>query len=73
MKSDIERVDRIPSAEAAAILGTSFEVMKSAMLNGTLPIGFVGRKEGSSRDSVHVIRSRFEAWIAARDLKPGDR
>lgn len=58
----------IPTAEVAKLLGTSHEGIRQGILNGTLPIGFVSKKEGSNRYRTTVVKKRFDAWINAQDL-----
>ncbi len=53
----------------AKILGTSQPIIKAAIKNGTLPIGFVARPEGSSHDRIVIIKKRFEIWLDGGDLE----
>ncbi len=62
-------IETIPTAEVAKLLGTSHEGIRNGILNGTLPIGFVSKKEGSNRYRTTIIKKRFDAWINARDLE----
>jgi hypothetical protein len=60
-------VDIVSAEEDAGVLGTNKTKIKSAILNGTMPIGAVLNEGG--RDRVIIIRARWEAWIGARDLR----
>lgn len=53
--------------EIAKALGTSPMKIKSAILNGTMPVGAVFNDGG--RDRVVILQSRWEAWAEAMDLK----
>jgi NOL1/NOP2/fmu family ribosome biogenesis protein len=59
----------IPTLEAAKRLGISHASLKAAILSGTMPVGTVFRKPGSTQDTVVVIRERFEKWIRGEDMK----
>ena len=52
--------------EVARALRTSPMKIKSAILNGTMPIGAVMTEGG--RDRVVIIRARWEAWATGKDL-----
>lgn len=51
---------------AAEIFHTTAPKIKAAILNGTLPIGFVA--DGGGRDRIIIVTQRLEAWLNARDL-----
>lgn len=59
-------IETMKIREAASLLGTTEPVLKSAILNGTCPIGAVG--SGRSNDRIIIVKKRFEAWINADDL-----
>lgn len=51
--------------EVAKIFHTTVPKLKAAILNGTLPIGFVADGE---RDRIIIVRERLDAWLKAKDL-----
>lgn len=63
------KVTIVKAEEAAALFHTTVPKIKAAILNGTLPIGFVA--EGSV-DRIIIIEERLIAWLEAMDLK-GER
>lgn len=74
MDRDLEalKVETIPLADVAKILGTSAPRVKAAILNGTLPIGAVFEKSRPGEvDRVTVVKNRFEAWLMGLDLRRG--
>ena len=56
-------VETITAREAAHILHTSPPIITEAILNGTLPIGFVGK--GSKTRTV-IIKKRLEQWVEGK-------
>jgi len=62
------KIEKMTIHEVAAILGTSPMKIKSGILNGTMPIGTVLRDPDSTKDRIIILRPRFEAWIAGKDL-----
>jgi hypothetical protein len=60
---DIPEVEIMYSTEVAKILHMSPIYVQEAILNHTLPIGFV--YQGEAR----VIRKRLVAWLNAEDLR----
>lgn len=59
------RVETIPVAEVAAALGIAPMKVKSAIKNGTMPIGCVCKDdEHSTHERTVIIRTRWEKWIA---------
>lgn len=60
-------VDIISVEDVATALQTAPMKIKSAILNGTMPIGAVLNEGG--RDRVIIIRARWEAWAGAKDLQ----
>ena len=54
------------AGEVADIFHTTAPKIKAAILNGTLPIGFVADDE--KRDRIIIVKKRLEAWINAKDL-----
>ena len=49
--------------DVAAILHTTPDKVRSAVLNGTMPIGMVGQGDHSSMHRTIIIRKRFEKWM----------
>ncbi|MDL2318189.1 hypothetical protein LJC74_03720 [Eubacteriales bacterium OttesenSCG-928-A19] len=49
--------------EAAKILGTTPDKVRSAILNGTMPVGMVGQGDHSSHNRTIIVRRRFEKWM----------
>ncbi len=65
MNSEREKsVETMTVQEVAALLGTAPMKVKSAILNGTMPIGMVARDEHSTHDRTIIIKTRWEKWIA---------
>ena len=61
----ISRVEIIPVAEVAAALGIAPMKVKSAIKNGTMPIGCVCKdEENSTHERTVIIKRRWEKWIA---------
>lgn len=60
-------VEVVPVEDIAVLLHTHPMKVKSAILNGTMPIGAVMNDGG--RDRVVIIRARWEAWAQAKDLQ----
>lgn len=58
-------VELVKAEVAAEMFHTTAPKIKAAILNGTLPIGFVADGE---RDRIIIVKQRLEAWINARDL-----
>lgn len=49
--------------EVAAILGTTPDKVRSAILNGTMPVGMVGQGDHSTHNRTIIVRKRFEKWL----------
>lgn len=63
-------VQILPAAEVAKMFGTTAPKVKAAILNGTLPIGFVAEKRSEKEvDRIFIVKKRLEAWLNASDLK----
>lgn len=65
---------RMPVEEAAARMQMDVEPLKAAMRRSKNPFtafGFCAKEDGAERGSYIIIRERFEAWMAARDITPG--
>lgn len=58
-------VTLMKAEEAAAIFHTTAPKIKAAILNGTLPIGFVA---GGDKDRIIIVKERLDAWLQAKDL-----
>ena len=56
----------LKAEDVAKMFHTTQQTIKGAILNGTLPIGFVA--EGDV-DRIFIIDKRLEAYLAAQDLK----
>ena len=59
-------VDIIRAEDVAKIFKTTAPKIKAAILNRTLPIGFVA---DGDRDRIIIVKQRLEAWLNADDLK----
>lgn len=60
---EIPPIETITTKDAAAILRTTAPIVKAAILNGTLPIGFVGRRDTSGKDTIVISTKRLEMYI----------
>ncbi len=58
-------VTLMKAEEVAAMFHTTAPKIKAAILNGTLPIGFVA---DGDRDRIIIVKQRLEAWLSAKDL-----
>ena len=56
----------LKAEDVAKMFHTTQQKIKGAILNGTLPIGFVSEGEV---DRIFIIDKRLEAYLAAQDLK----
>ena len=63
---EVFQVDILKATEVAKIFQTTAPKIKAAILNGTLPVGFVA---DGSVDRTIIIKQRLEAWLNADDLK----
>ena len=59
-------VDIIKAEDVARIFKTTAPKIKAAILNGTLPIGFVA---DGNKDRIIIVKQRLMAWLNADDLK----
>ncbi len=66
---EYDKKEFLTFTEAGKMLGVSGMVIKASIINGTMPVGFVGRKEESGRDCGRVIRKRLEKWLEGNDLE----
>lgn len=64
--SELLKVEIISGKDVAKMLHTTLPKIKAGILNGTLPIGFVGDIGGNDR--VIIVKSRLLAWLQAEDL-----
>lgn len=62
---DMFQVDFMKAVDVAALFKTTAPKIKAAILNGTLPIGFVA---DGDRDRIIIIKQRLQAWLEAKDL-----
>jgi hypothetical protein len=60
----IERLETVPVIEVAKALGVDAMKVKSAIKNGTMPIGCVCKEEGSSKERTVILRTRWDKWKA---------
>lgn len=58
-------VELLKAEEVAAMFGTTAPKIKAAILNGTLPIGFIGT---GGKDRIIIVKRRLDAWVNAKDL-----
>lgn len=49
--------------EVADILGTTPDKVRSAILNGTMPVGMVGKGDHSTHNRTIIVRRRFTLWM----------
>lgn len=62
-------VELLKAEDVAKMFGTTHSKIKAAILNGTLPIGFVAQHDvGRGCDRVIIVKRRLDAWINAKDL-----
>lgn len=66
MANGIFNVDIMKAEEVAKLFKTTPPKIKAAILNGTLPIGFVA---GGDKDRIIIVKQRLDAWLNADDLK----
>lgn len=60
-----ERLEIVPVAEVASALGIAPMKVKSAIKNGTMPIGCVCKSDDDSKvERTVILRSRWEKWKA---------
>lgn len=59
-------VDLVKAEEVAKLFHTTPAKIKAAILNHTLPIGFVA---DGPIDRIIITRQRLDAWVNAQDLK----
>ena len=62
-------IETISAAEAAKALHLTHACLKAAIRNGDLPVGFVFTPDGSTQDRVIVVKSRWDAYFGADDIK----
>ena len=51
------------AAEVATILHTTPAKVRSAILNGTMPVGMVGQEDSEKHLRTIIVRKRFEKWM----------
>lgn len=62
-------VDLMSVEEVAKLFGTTGPKITTAILNGTLPIGFVSKAEtAAERTRTIIVRQRLEKWLNGEDL-----
>ena len=62
------KVSTMSAQEVARELGTDPMKIKSAILNGTMPIGLVAKADTSTKDRTIIIRRRYELWLEGKLL-----
>lgn len=62
------KVKLLKASEVAPLFGTSPPQIKAAILNGTLPIGFVAQGGPDGRDRTIIVEKRLKKWIEGDDL-----
>ena len=62
--TDCIRVETVPVTVLAKMIGVDPNKIKSAIKNGTMPIGCVCQADGSSRERTIIIKTRLERWLA---------
>ena len=63
------KVDIIDAKDVARLFGTSPPKIKAAILNGTLPIGFVADDSGKGGfDRTIIVEQRLKKWLNGDDL-----
>ena len=60
---DCIRVDTVPIPIVAKMLGIDPNKIKSAIKNGTMPVGCVCQADGSSKERTVIIKTRLEKWL----------
>lgn len=50
--------------EVATIMGTTPDKVRAAILNGTMPVGMVGKGDHSNNIRTIIVKTRFEKWLA---------
>jgi len=64
----IDKTETVTPLAVAKALGTTPMMVKAAIKNGSLPIGFVARKEGSTQDRIIIVKARWERWRRGEDM-----
>lgn len=59
-----ERLETVPVLTVAKALGIAPMKVKSAIKNGTMPIGCVCEGDRSEKERTVILRTRWEKWIA---------
>ncbi|MEL7608535.1 MAG: hypothetical protein AAGU74_03445 [Bacillota bacterium] len=62
--TDCIRVKTVPVIVLAKMIGVDPNKIKSAIKNGTMPVGCVCQSDGSSRERTVIIKTRLERWLA---------
>ena len=62
-------VDIVPVEEVAKMFSTTPPKITAAMLNGTLPIGFVADGKQGERTRTFIIRRRLQLFVSGADLE----
>ena len=59
----MERIETVSPLDVAKALGTTPGKVKSAIKNGTMPIGMVAKEDGSTHERTIIIRVRWDKWV----------
>lgn len=59
----MDKAETVTVREAAYVLGVSPMKIKSAIKNGTLPIGAVFTEDNSTKERTVIIKTRLEKWL----------
>lgn len=57
------RVETVPVTEVAKMLGIAPMKVKSAIKNGTMPIGAVCKDDNSTKERTIIIKTRLQRWL----------
>lgn len=61
---DDDKVEVISVREVAFALGVAPAKVKSAIKNGTMPIGAVMHEDGKAKDRTVILKTRWDKWKA---------
>lgn len=61
---DCIQVETVPVTVLAKMLRVDPNKIKSAIKNGTMPVGCVCKADGSTKERTIIIKTRLERWLA---------
>lgn len=68
-KENMFDVDLMSTEEVAKLFNTTGQKVTAAILNGTLPIGFVAKAENpNERTRTIIVKQRLKKWLDGEDL-----